>query len=331
MNGGAGNLENIREKIKIDLVGFIIQKGFSINDNALSILIDAEMACYERNINLFKSDVLLPLVVRFNELNNIIDKYGGDCKAAIEVLENRLDEASEYGARDEYNSNKLLWRDNTGEWPSIIENCMKQAKINKRNEINESDITLAILDIHDEEEPLYDNATFSDMRLHTPYNTLSHLISEYSKSLWVKFDDVRWELTHFNKKNYDIAISFAGEDRAIAEEIAEKLSNLGKRVFYDKFEQANLWGKDLYTYFSEIYGDRAKYCLMVVSKNYAEKHWTNLERKAAQAKAFRENQEYILPLRIDDTEIPGVLSTTGYIDIRKTDINEIINLIMEKI
>ena len=73
-------------------------------------------------------------------------------------MENRLDEASEYGARDEYNSNKLLWRDNTGEWPSIIENCMKQAKINKRNEINESDITLAILDIHDEEEPLYDNA-----------------------------------------------------------------------------------------------------------------------------------------------------------------------------
>ena len=41
------------------------------------------MACYERNINLFKSDVLLPLVVRFNELNNIIDKYGGIVKQQL--------------------------------------------------------------------------------------------------------------------------------------------------------------------------------------------------------------------------------------------------------
>ncbi len=49
---------------------------------------------------------------------------------------------------------------------------------------------------------------------------------------------------------------------------------------------------------------------MFLSRNYAAKLWTNHEREAAQARAFRENEEYILPIRLDDTEIPGILQTT---------------------
>jgi hypothetical protein len=44
---------------------------------------------------------------------------------------------------------------------------------------------------------------------------------------------------------YDVALSFAGEDRAKAEELAQLLREGGVRVFYDKFEQARLWGSDL--------------------------------------------------------------------------------------
>ncbi|MNC80189.1 hypothetical protein D3C75_1328950 [compost metagenome] len=42
--------------------------------------------------------------------------------------------------------------------------------------------------------------------------------------------------------------------------------------------------------------------------------WTNHERESAQARSFVEKVEYILPIRLDDTEIPGIRSTTGYID-----------------
>ncbi len=208
---------------------------------------------------------------------------------------------------------------------------MKYAEQDTRSEINEWDIILSVLDIHDTEFPLYDNSTFTEVRLHTPFNTLSHIVGIYSEHLWVKNDDIKWELSPSNKKYYDIAISFAGKDRKIAKEIAEELAKLGKKVFYDNFERGKLWGKDLYTYFGEIYGKRAKYCLMVVSENYANEHWPNLERKIAQAKDFKEKHEYILPLRLDDTEIPGLLPTTGYIDIRETNISEVTDLIMEKI
>ena len=42
---------------------------------------------------------------------------------------------------------------------------------------------------------------------------------------------------------YDIAISFAGEDRPIAERLASLLVTQGLNVFYDAYEQPNLWGK----------------------------------------------------------------------------------------
>jgi hypothetical protein len=130
---------------------------------------------------------------------------------------------------------------------------------------------------------------------------------------------------------YDIAISFAGEDRKIAEEIAEKLKSNGIKVFYDSYEKATLWGKDLYEHLNEVYKNKATFCLMVISNNYRDKQWTNHERKAAQARAFSQNKEYILPLKLDDTEIPGLNETIGYVDFRNSNANEIVTLLQSKL
>jgi tetratricopeptide (TPR) repeat protein len=48
---------------------------------------------------------------------------------------------------------------------------------------------------------------------------------------------------------YDVAISYAGENRRIVEQIAKKLTENGIRVFYDIFEKSKLWGKKLSTNF----------------------------------------------------------------------------------
>ncbi len=68
--------------------------------------------------------------------------------------------------------------------------------------------------------------------------------------------------------DYDVAISFAGENRDLAKQLFEILKSKGVKVFYDANEQANLWGRDLYQYFSEVYLNRARYCLMIVSEYY---------------------------------------------------------------
>jgi hypothetical protein len=129
---------------------------------------------------------------------------------------------------------------------------------------------------------------------------------------------------------YDVALSFAGEDREYVEEVALFLQSYGINVFYDKFEQANLWGKNLYEYLQDIYKNKAKYSIIFISENYKKKAWTNHERESAQARAFEESKEYILPIKLDDTEIVGIHSTVGYLDGRKYSAKEISKLFLEK-
>jgi hypothetical protein len=131
--------------------------------------------------------------------------------------------------------------------------------------------------------------------------------------------------------SYDIALSFAGEDRTYAEALAKALKTRNIRIFYDEYEEANLWGKDLYTYLSNLYQNEARFCVMFLSQYYAKKLWTNHERSAAQARAFREKQEYILPIRLDNTEIPEIPSTVGYLEWSKKTPDSIANIIVRKL
>lgn len=130
---------------------------------------------------------------------------------------------------------------------------------------------------------------------------------------------------------FDVALSFAGEDRIYVGDIAERLRSRDVRVFYDRYEQATLWGKDLYEHLDYVYQRAARYCVLFASEHYARKVWTSHERKSAQARALHENEEYILPVRFDDTEIPGLRSTVAYVDARSTTPDELIALILEKI
>ena len=44
---------------------------------------------------------------------------------------------------------------------------------------------------------------------------------------------------------YEVALSFAGEDRAFTEAVAEGLREAGVEVFYDSFYTEELWGEYL--------------------------------------------------------------------------------------
>lgn len=130
---------------------------------------------------------------------------------------------------------------------------------------------------------------------------------------------------------YDVAISFAGEDRESAEEIAARLTLRGYRVFYDAYEQAALWGKDLYQHLASIYTDQAVFCVILISRHYRDKLWTRHELRSAQARAFRESQEYILPVALDDTRLPGMPETIGYVRLSEVGHDGLVALLCEKL
>jgi hypothetical protein len=141
----------------------------------------------------------------------------------------------------------------------------------------------------------------------------------------------RGESTRRTKEeNYDIALSFAGENRPYVEEVAMGLKAAGVSVFYDGFEQANLWGKNLIDHLAQVYRN-ARYVVMFSSKEYVQKVWTKHERKHAQDRELFAQEEYILPARFDDTPVPGITRTVASVDLRQTSAAELVDLILKKL
>ena len=89
-------------------------------------------------------------------------------------------------------------------------------------------------------------------------------------------------------RHYDVALSFAGENRPYVEQVATGLKTAGVEVFYDDFEKATLWGKNLVEHLAEIYQKNSRYVVMFISEHYVRKVWPKHERQHAQAGARRE-------------------------------------------
>jgi hypothetical protein len=123
------------------------------------------------------------------------------------------------------------------------------------------------------------------------------------------------ERVHYFQYSYDVTLSFAGEDRPLVRAVALRLREDGARVFFDEFLAADVLGRDLTFYLREIYAKRSRYCLVFVSAAYARKIWPRYELRSAQERAVREGYvEYVLPIRIDDVELPGFSTAVAFLD-----------------
>ena len=130
---------------------------------------------------------------------------------------------------------------------------------------------------------------------------------------------------------YDVALSFAGEDRAYVDAVAHDLRSRGVAVFYDVFEKGSLWGANLLDHLEAVYSRESRFVVLFISVHYAAKAWPNHERQSALAGAFNRRDRSLLPTRFDDTEIPGLPSTVGYLDLRDMPPAELAQLIVEKL
>jgi hypothetical protein len=137
----------------------------------------------------------------------------------------------------------------------------------------------------------------------------------------------------YNSSNfkYDVSISFAGEDRKIAEKISKELIKKGVKVFYDQNHKYKLWGKKLSTYFQDIYGPESKFVIILISKYYPIRDWTDFEFSIVKKEAKNRKTEYILPVRLDNTKILGIHEDIAYLDYKNEGIQGIVEGILEKL
>lgn len=133
---------------------------------------------------------------------------------------------------------------------------------------------------------------------------------------------------------YEVAISFAGEDRAFAEAVAKGLREAGVEVFYDNFYAADLWGEDLSAKLRKVYHDSSEFCIMVISQHYVQKMWTIFERQQAIERLIREKgKAYVLPVRLDgyDGEVPGLSGAIGYLSVSSKGPQRVIDSFLAKV
>lgn len=130
--------------------------------------------------------------------------------------------------------------------------------------------------------------------------------------------------------DYDIALSFAAENRNYAEELANKLRGKGVQVFYDNWNIVSLWGENLYTFLGKTYRDNSLFCVTIISKKYCEKKWTKHEMEFIQARELQ-GEVYWLPLFLEDVNLPELSETKGRVCAWEFSIDEIVEILCEKI
>ncbi len=116
-------------------------------------------------------------------------------------------------------------------------------------------------------------------------------------------------------KRYDVALSFAGEQRDYIEVIANFLLSSGMSVYYDIHSKNAHWGQSLTEITEYIYAEKSNYVVLFISKDYCSKKWPRLEAEHSM-KAMSENQVKILPVRFDDSILPGLDQDIQYLKVR---------------
>ena len=130
---------------------------------------------------------------------------------------------------------------------------------------------------------------------------------------------------------YQVALSFAGEQRDYVERVAEWLQARSIAVFYDGFEEVQLWGKNGAEVFHEIFSQQAAYVVMFISQAYVDKPWTRHERRSILSRAIQEQRECLIPVRFDGTPLPGLPEDVIYLCANKNTPEQLAAKIVEKL
>ncbi len=129
-----------------------------------------------------------------------------------------------------------------------------------------------------------------------------------------------------------MVISFGGPDRSIALEIRDALVAEGFSVFYDSDYRHELLGEDLAIRLQDIYFNRSRYAIVILSKAFLESNWAgNWEWKAILARMNQQREGYVLPYFLEDVTVPGLNPTIGYVDAREHSPQEFARIVGQKL
>ncbi len=129
----------------------------------------------------------------------------------------------------------------------------------------------------------------------------------------------------------DVALTYASEQREYVETVAKELVGRSVNVFHAPFEAEQLWGEDLIPYLDRVFRELATLCVMFISREYVSKAWPSHERRAALARQLEEQSKYILPVRFDDSAVPGLNPHIAFMGTKDCPPTKLAELIRRKL
>lgn len=149
-----------------------------------------------------------------------------------------------------------------------------------------------------------------------------HTIKKVDKSL-TKVEDIKFK----------VALSFAGEKRGFVSSVADVLRNEleNDQLFYDYDFQSQLAKPDLDLTLQNIYRNNSDLIVVFLCKEYTKKQWCGLEWRAIRDIIKTKENNKVMFIRFDDTDVDGVFSIDGYIDANQFSSTEIAKFILERV
>lgn len=134
-------------------------------------------------------------------------------------------------------------------------------------------------------------------------------------------------------RRFQVALSFPGERREFVRSVAEYLENTIQRnlILYDEWYEAEFACPNLDTYLQGLYQNESDLIAVFICAEYEQKKWCSLEWRVIRELIMNRRDSSVMPLRFDNTTIPGLFGNDGYVWIGDRDPKAIGELILQRI
>lgn len=129
---------------------------------------------------------------------------------------------------------------------------------------------------------------------------------------------------------FDVALSFAADDRAAARDTATALLEHNLTVFYDEWLQARIVGRDLLELLREVYL-KARLCVPFISASYLRGKYPKVEFQAILERETLRAPGALFPVYLEKVTAPALSETVAYVDYHRYGAKGLAALIAERL
>lgn len=133
------------------------------------------------------------------------------------------------------------------------------------------------------------------------------------------------------QKQYDIAISYKSEIEDKAKKIAHYLEKDHWSIFFAPKDQQELLSEEISSQLYDIYKNRSRLKLLLISEGYLEGEWTSLEKRMALESTKGNRKGLLIVNYTNRITLPGELKELQYINGNRMYEDEIASIVTERL